>query len=262
MLRTQQSQNARGVVGAQNVQGTVKRRTRIVLTDCLHGIPEAGGIAAPEPIQSGRPEGVVHQAVSLTAQQIPAALAVGHLVAAVLPHLAQQEAIGILLLHGVADLGDKVIGQLVGYIQPPAGGALPQPVPHHGVVIPDDEAAVAVGGFLHGRQGLNAPPGVIVVGPGVEGIPRIIGSLPALGRAQLRIKALSVEIPAVVAGVVEHAVQHHPDAPAAGLPAQGSEVLLRAQHGVNTPVVGSVVSVIAVGFKNGTQIQRTHSHTL
>ena len=35
-----------------------------------------------------------------------------------------------------------------------------------------------------------------------------------------------------------------------------------AQHGVNAPVVRCVISVVAVGLKNRTQVQRTYSHTL
>ena len=262
ILRSQQGQDPGRVVGAQNVQGAVKGGPGIVLPDDLHGVPEDGGVAAPQPVQGRRPEGIVHQPVGLAAQQIPPALAVGDLVAAVLPHLAQQEAVGLLLVHGTANFGNEVVRQLVGHVQPPAGGPLPQPVPHHGVSVPDDEPAIAVRRLLHRRQGPDAPPGVVILRPGVEGVPIIILGLPALGRPQLRIESLGVEIPAVAAGVVEHPVQHHPDAPAPGLPAQGAEVLLGAQHGVNAPVVRRVVPVVAVGLKNRTQVQRTYSHTL
>lgn len=85
----------------------------------------------------------------------------------------------------------------------------------------------------------------------MEAVPAEVGRVGALGRAQLRVEAIGVEVAAVGAGVVEHAVQNDADAPGVGLPAQGTEIRLRAQQGVNGPVIRRVVAVVAVGLKMG-----------
>ena len=65
---------------------------------------------------------------------------------------------------------------------------------------------------------------------------------------------MAVEVAAVVAGVVEHAVQYHMDAPLPRLVAQGAKVVLRPQHGVDHPVVRGVVPVAAGGVEDGVQV--------
>ena len=96
----------------------------------------------------------------------------------------------------------------------------------------------------------------------MEAVPAEVGGVGALGRAQLRVEAIGVEVAAVGAGVVEHAVQNDADAPGVGLPAQGTEIRLRAQQGVNGPVIRRVVAVVAVGLKNGVEIQRADRQAL
>ena len=67
--------------------------------------------------------------------------------------------------------------------------------------------------------------------------------------------------PEAAAHVVEHAVQHHPDAMGVkGLTHLG-EVLVGAQAAVDLPVVPSVVAV-AVTFKNGGEVYRIRPQTL
>ena len=56
--------------------------------------------------------------------------------------------------------------------------------------------------------------------------------------------------------MVEHAIQNDPHAPGLGFGAKGLEVLLRAQHGVDGPVVRRVVAVVGGGLKDGAEIQR------
>ena len=249
-------------MGTQDVQTAVKGRRRIVLPDLLHVPAEVRRIATPQPCQRSRAEGIIHESVGLPAQQIPPPMGVGDLVAAVLPHLAQQEAVWLLGLHGLSNFSDEVIGQLVRHIQSPAVGPLPQPVPHHGVLTPHDEVPIGGRLLVHRRQSPYAPPRIVVRGPRMEAVPVEIERILTLGRPQLRVEAFGVEVAAVAAGVVEYAVQQHPDAPPVGLPAQLAEVLLRPQHGVDAAVIGGVVAVIAVRLENGTQIQRGDGETL
>ena len=90
----------------------------------------------------------------------------------------------------------------------------------------------------------------------MEGEPVRVGAVLTLGRAHRGVKAVRVEIEALGAGVVEHAVQDHPDAQFSRLGAQGPEVLLRPQHGVDPGVVRRVVAVVGGGLKDGAEVQR------
>ena len=219
MLCAQQRQDAGRVVCAQKVHRAVKRGGWIIGPQRLHALPELCRVAAAQPPQQRRAERVVHQPVGLPAQQIPPPLGIGDLIAAVLPHLAQQVAIRLFILDGAADTGDEVAGQLIRHVQSPAVRAAPQPVPYHAVLALEDELPVGGPLLVDGGQRFHAPPGVVVRGPGVEAVPVVIGGVLTLGRPKLRIKAVRVEIPASRPGVVEHAVQHHPHPPFVGLPA-------------------------------------------
>ena len=245
-------------MGPQKVHGPVKRRGGIVFPYGLHVVAEGSGVTAAQPRQQRRPEGIVHQPVGLPPQKIAPASGVGDLVAAVLPHLTQQIAVGLLRLDGVADGGDKVIRQLVGHVQPPAVGPVAEPVPHHGIFARDDEPPVVRLLLVHRRQGVYAPPGIVVRGPRVKAVPVEIRRFRALGRARLGIESLRVEVPAVGAGVVEHTVQNNVDASSVSLAAQRAEVLLRAQQGINGVVICRVVAVVAVRFKYGVEIEGGH----
>lgn len=59
--------------------------------------------------------------------------------------------------------------------------------------------------------------------------------------------------------MVEDAVQHDGDAPGLGLAAEGTELLLVAQHGVNAQVVGRVVAVVAGRLKDGVEVDHGHA---
>ena len=206
-------------MGAEEVHGAVERGGRIVLPDGLHAAAEVGGVPAAQPRQQRRPEGVVHQTVGLLPQQIAAAAGVGDLVAAVLPHLAQEVSVRLLLRDGGADGGDEVIGQLVRHVQTPAVGAAAQPAPYHGILIGDDEPPIVRRVLIHRRQRVDAPPRIVFRGPWVKAVPREVGGVLTLCRPRLRVKAVGVEIPAVGAGMVEYAVQNDADAPVVRLAA-------------------------------------------
>ena len=261
-VRPQQRQDAGRVVGAQNVQPAVEGGRGIVLPLLLHGVPERCRVAAADIVQHRAAQGIVHQAVGLPAQQIPPPAGIGDLVAAVLPHLAQQIAVGLFLLHDGADLLDEVVRQLVGHVQPPAVGAAPQPPADHAVLIPDDKVPVGGGVLVDGGQGVDVPPRVVLLRPPPEAEPVVPGGVLALIGPRRVEKAVAVEVAAVVAGVVEHAVQDHMHAPLLRLGAQVTEILLRAQQGVHHPVIRRVVAVAAGGVEDGIQVQRGDGQAL
>lgn len=60
--------------------------------------------------------------------------------------------------------------------------------------------------------------------------------------------------------MAEHAVQHDADAVLPGLSAEGLEILVGTQQGVYVEVVGGVVAVVGVGFKDGIQVKVIHPH--
>ena len=99
----------------------------VVLHDGLHRLGKAARVLPQQEAQDGVPEGVVHHGVQLAAQQVPAAHAVGGLVGGVLPHLPQDEGVGLFRLHRVVEAVQKQVGELVGHVQAPAGGPGLQP---------------------------------------------------------------------------------------------------------------------------------------
>ena len=193
--------------------------------------------------------------MKLLPQQIAPPHGVGNFSGGVLPDLSQQEAVRRSFLHGGADLRNEIVRQFIRHVQPPAGSSGPQPVPHHGILSPDDEIPVIRRIFPDGRQRPDPPPRVIVCGPRMKAVPMIIGGVGTLGSAGIRIEAVGVEIAALGAGVVEYAVQNHPDTAALRLLTEMVKIVLRAKHGVNGTVIGSVVAVVGGRFKNGVQIQ-------
>ena len=186
----------------------------------------------------------------MAAQDVLAPHAVGHLGGAVLPHLADDHRRGLLCPGGGVDTGDEIVGQLIGHVQPPAVRPRPQPPADHAVLVPEDEPAIAGVGLIHGGQGIDTPPALILVGPADELEPAAIGGVPALAGPHVGIEAVAVKIPADKARVVEHPVQHHPHAPLVGLVAQTGEVLVAAQHGVDAVIVRRAIAVVLRRLEN------------
>ena len=259
-LVSDHGQGTLGVVGGEEVQGGIHGRGRVVLADgqdLRHGL--LGGLALDE-IQHGILEGVVHHAVQALAQQIGAALIEAELGGGILPHLAQQELFGADPLDGGAHLLNEFVGQLIGYIQPEACRAAPQP----GVddtARAGDELHIGGGLLVDLGQGLKAPPAAVAaLVLGAEIVPAAVRGVGVPVRAALAIAALAVEVAAVGAGVAEHAVQHDADAVLGGLAAEHLELLVGAQQRVHVQVVGGVVAVVGVRFKDGVQVQIIHAH--
>ena len=193
-------------MGAKEVHQGEECLRRVVFPEGFQRFPEIVSVSTPQVGDERRAEGVVHHAVQLVAKQIAPPLGVGDLGGGVLPDLAQKEAVRGGFLHSGTNFGNKVIRQLIGYVQPPTGGPGPEPVTHHGVLSPDDEVPVVRLVLLNGRQRHDPPPGVIIRRPGMEGKPVEIRGIGALGRAYAGIEAVGVEVAALRAGVVEYTV--------------------------------------------------------
>ena len=116
-------------------------------------------------------------------------------------------------------------------------------------VLPADELPVGQVALLHVGQVRHIPPAVIAVGV------LLAETEPVAVLAPGAVVAEFVKIDAVGAGMVENAVQHNAHPPLPAVPAQLGKVLIRAQQGVDVPIVRGVVAVVAGGLKNGVQIQ-------
>ena len=66
--------------------------------------------------------------------------------------------------------------------------------------------------------------------------------------------AACVEIAAVVAGVIEHAVQYNAHAASGGFAAQRTEVLLTAEQRVDALVIAGIVAVIGIRLKDWVKV--------
>ena len=258
----QQGEDAHGVVGAQGVHGGVEGRRGIVLPQGLHLLLETAGVPAQEPVQHRAAEGVVHQPVQIAPQQVLPADRVSNLVGAVLPHLPDDHRLRLGLPDGGAEGVDKVVGQLVGHVQPPAVRPGAQPPADDAVGGADDVVHVARLALVDGGEGVDAPPGVVFVRPVGEVIPAVIGGGLGLAGPHGGVGAVPVEVFAHIALVVEDSVQQHPHAPGVGGGAQGAKGLLRAQHGVDLLVVPGAVAVVLRPLKDGTEVEGVHPQLL
>ena len=179
-------------------------------------------------------------------------MAVADLVGGVFPDLAEQQCVRLLGEHGLFDLGQEVIGKLVGHVQAPTMGTGAQPFADH-AVLAQEPLAYQLGALVDGGHVAHAPPTVVrAVLVEIKRIaPRRILALP---RAHAGIIAVAVKVDRIVARVVEDAVQDDGNAQLLGRLAQLSKVLLGAQNRVDLGVIGRVVAVVARGLKDGVEV--------
>ena len=164
---------------------------------------------------------------------------------------------GLLGQLGGLDLGDEVVGQLVGHVKAPAAGTGAQPLAHHAVLAADELAVLGVA-LIQVGQGVNAPPAAVGT-VGAQLVPATIGRVLALEGAYAVVVAVAVEVQRVGSGMVEHAVQDDGDAALAGLVAQALEALLVAQHRVDLQVVARVVAMRRLRLEDGVKVQHRHA---
>ena len=179
-------------------------------------------------------------------------MAVADLVGGIFPDLAEQQRIGLFGKYGLLDLGQEVVGKLVGHVKAPAMGASAQPFTDH-TVLAQEPLTYQLGALIDGGHVTHAPPAVVrAVLVEIKRIaPRRILALP---RAHAGVVAIPVEIDGVVTRVVKDAVQNDGNAELLGRLTQLGKVLLSAQDRVDLGVVGRVVAVVARGFKDGVEV--------
>ena len=179
-------------------------------------------------------------------------MAVADLVGGIFPDLAEQQRVGLLGEHGLFDLGQEVIGKLVGHIQAPAVSAGAQPFTND-AVLAQEPLAYQFGALIDGGHIAHAPPAVVraVLVETKRIAPRRFLALPC---AHAGVVAVAVEVDRIVARVVEHTVQNYGNAQLLGRLAQLSKVLLGAQNRIDLGVIGGVVAVVACGFENGVEV--------
>ena len=205
---------------AHQVHQRVEEGQGIVFPQAFSPAAEGIGVQrAGDKADGGFAQGIIHHAVQRIAQAVAALRAVGYLVACVLPYLAQQRRLRILRADGGAQIAQEAHGQLVRHIQPPAGCARAHPAARH-AVLRQDEPAVVLVVLVDLGQGIHAPPALVFIRKTLKGEPPGIGGIGALIRAHAVVAAVAVKIQAVVARVVEHAVQQHAHAALGGLLAQ------------------------------------------
>ena len=254
----QRCEDPGGVVGAQQIHIAVEHLGGVILRDGHYRVPEGvAGVPAPDKVQDRRAEGVVHHAVQLPVHEVPPPAVIGHLVGGVLPHLAQQQGVGLQLLQMLSQQFQKFVRQLVRHIQPETIGAQTNPVGDDAVGIRNDIADKFRIQLVHRGQGVKAPPGVVGIRPVAEGVPAVVGGSLALVGSLAGEGPLLVEIQAVGAGVGVDSVQDHPHPPVVSRPAEGSEIGLRAQHGIGGLVVAGVIAVGGEALADGVQVQQS-----
>ena len=216
-----------------------------------HGQPARIKGAPGEELQGQAPEIVIHAGIQHVALQK---------VRRVLPHLADEERVGLCGLDRGAEGPQKAVVDLVGHIQPPA------------VYIKGFDPVAA----YFAEVGARLRTGQVRLGH-----VRHIGKARVFGQLSLRREAgmlRQVVEPAVVAGLpapgqhvlkegmaaahmVEHAVEDHAHAAGVRGMHQLPEVLAGAEAGVHTEVVQRVVLVIAAGGKDGVEVETVASQT-
>ena len=261
----QHGKEALAVVAAQQVQTAVERLARVVLVQLFQAGDELGGAdAVAHEVEKPGAHGVVHHAVELLALEVLAQHPVGGLVRRVLPDLADKHAVFLLGKNGVLDLGDELVGELVGHIHAPTRRAGAQPLADH-AVLAADQLMVVLGVRAVRRHVLVAPPagvGAVVVESEPVRVLALLAVLVGLPRAWLLEVLVTVEVDGVAAAVVPHAVENNGDAHLGGLVAQAAERRLVAQHRIDAQVVGRVVAVVARRLEDRVEVDHRDAQAL
>ena len=262
-VQRQRRARARHVVACRQVHERVVQRLRIVQPLTQQQVCERARRAAPgQKCDQRVAQGIVHDAVERIAERVLPPCAVADLRHGILPHLAEEHAVGIGLLGGGAQVAQHIVRQLVGHVQPPAGRAVAQPCFDHAVFARDHVfAPVGVCG-VDGGQVAEIPPALVVVGIVGKIVPARIDGIAAVIRAAAGIVLEAVEVAAVRARVGKHAVEHDADAARSGGSTQLLEVRVRAEDRIDLPVISGVIAVVGGALEDGVEIQHRHAELL
>ena len=147
----------------------------------------------------------------------------------------------------------KAVGQLVCNIQPKPIRTKAHPESQHPVICAD-EIQISWFLFVDVGQRVDSPPAVIAVGILLKLIPFPVRALRIPKSAAVSVSSFPVKINAVAASVGKHSVQNHSHPRLMSGVAQLAKVFFRAQQRIDFSIIGSVVPVVGVGFKNRVQI--------
>ena len=145
----------------QQVERAGQGFARIILAQgfdilgCLVGV-----LVAHQKADDHVAEGIIHSRVQLGALQVAAQMAVANLVGGVFPDFAEQQCVGLFGEHSLLDLGQEVVGKLVGDVQAPAMSAGAQPFADH-AVLAQEPLAHQLGLLVDGWHVAHAPPAVV-----------------------------------------------------------------------------------------------------
>ena len=209
-------------------------------------------VVADEEGDAGAGEQVVHHGVPHVAlEPVPG----------LVPDLADDVRVGVAGADPAAELAPEVVVlDLAGHVQPPAVDAEVDPAPGD----PEEELAHRGRLDVELRQGRQAPPGVIARGLlGVVGVQREARDVEPVevGRV-LAVLEDVVELEEPPAGVVEHAVEHHPHAPRVAGVQELAQCGVAAEHRVDLLVVVRVVAVVAGGLEDRREVDRVDAEVL
>ena len=163
-------------------------------------------VPATHEVQNRSAERIIHHAVQFRIGKVLSSAAVGGLVGSILPHFAQHIGIGVDFLHPIVEQFQKFVGQFVRHVQTEAVRTGLQPVGNDAVFIGDDILDEFGIHLVHRGQGVEIPPGIVVVRPMVEGVPADIRGFGGLESALAGEMVVFVEIKTVTAGVGVHTV--------------------------------------------------------
>ena len=219
---------------------------------------QAVTVAAAHKSKNGVLERIVHDGIELSAEKITAAHAVGAFCRSILPDLADHRALWVFRLDGGRNLVEKRVGKLIGHIEPPTRNARAHPLAQH-AVFPADKRAVGRFLFVEIRKLGKTPPAVVFIGPVFKLVPAAVRAVGIVVRAAVSVTAELVEINAVGAGMVKHAVKDDRHSVSPGLGAKRAQIRLAAEQRVNFFIVGRVVAMVGMGLKNWIEIEHRHA---
>ena len=208
-----------------------------------------------EIIQYRRAEGIVHDTIQFTAQEVTSSDVIGNFNGSILPNLPKHKGIRLYFAGCTLYAGNHIVRQFICHIQPPAGSTQFQPFLDY-AINEFTEALVAL--VIRGHDPY-IPPALIFVREFAEPEPGIIGRFFPLISTYTRIGTKLVEIEAVVPGVVEYPIENHTHPHLPGFLTKLGKFVFTAKHRINLMIITGVVTVIGFRKEDRIQIQIANS---